>query len=58
MMNIASVNLLLADDDEDDCMFFKEALEELPFNSSLKTVKDGEQLMEIRRALACRPRSG
>ncbi len=47
MMNIASVNLLLADDDEDDCMFFKEALEELPVNSSLKTVKDGEQLMEL-----------
>ena len=46
-MNIASVNLLLADDDEDDCMFFKEALEELPFNSSLKTVKDGEQLMDL-----------
>ena len=24
------INLLLADDDEDDCLFFKEALEELP----------------------------
>jgi CheY-like chemotaxis protein len=47
MMDIASVNLLLADDDEDDCMFFKEALEELPVNSSLKTVKDGEQLMAL-----------
>jgi CheY-like chemotaxis protein len=46
-MDIASFNLLLADDDEDDCMFFKEALEELPVNSSLKTVKDGEQLMEL-----------
>ncbi len=47
MMNIISVNLLLADDDEDDCMFFKEALEELPFNSSLKTVKDGEHFLDL-----------
>ncbi len=47
MMNIGSVNLLLADDDDDDCMFFKEALEELPLNSSLKTVKNGEQLMDL-----------
>jgi CheY-like chemotaxis protein len=46
-MNTISVNLLLADDDEDDCMFFSEALKELPIDSSLKTVNNGEQLMSL-----------
>ena len=46
-MKIASFNLLLADDDYDDCVFFKEALEELPVSSTLKTVNDGEQLMNL-----------
>jgi CheY-like chemotaxis protein len=46
-MKITSFNLLLADDDYDDCVFFKEALEELPVNSTLKTVSDGEQLMDL-----------
>lgn len=40
-------NLLLADDDADDCDFFKEALEELPVDASLTTVNDGVQLMEF-----------
>lgn len=44
-MNSAIHKLLLADDDADDCLFFKEALEELPVTSSLKTVYDGEELM-------------
>jgi len=39
------LNLLLADDDEDDCLFFKEALEDLPVESFLTTVNNGEQLM-------------
>ena len=39
------LNLLLADDDEDDCLFFKEALEDLSVESSLTTVNNGEQLM-------------
>ena len=46
-MKIAFFNLLLADDDYDDCVFFKEALEELPVNSTLKTVGDGEKLMDL-----------
>jgi CheY-like chemotaxis protein len=45
-----SLNLLLADDDADDCMFFNEALKELPIDSSLKTVDDGEQLMNLLQA--------
>lgn len=40
------LQLLLADDDEDDCLFFKEALEELPVATHLTTVYDGEQLMQ------------
>ncbi len=41
------VILLLADDDKDDCLFFKEALEELPITAKLTTVHDGEQLMQL-----------
>lgn len=40
-----ALQLLLADDDEDDCLFFKEALAELPVATHLTTVHDGEQLM-------------
>lgn len=41
-----ALQLLLADDDEDDCLFFKEALEELLVATHLTTVHDGEQLMQ------------
>ena len=44
-MNVTPLNLLLADDDTDDCIFFKEALEELPVVAKLTTVNDGVQLM-------------
>ncbi len=40
-------NLLLADDDTDDCLFFKEALEDLPLDANLSTVNDGVQLMNF-----------
>lgn len=40
-------NLLLADDDEDDCLFFKEALSFLPFNVNLSIVNDGGALMKF-----------
>jgi len=39
--------LLLADDDKDDCLFFKDALGELPVTANLTTVHDGEQLMRL-----------
>ena len=42
------LNLLLADDDTDDCNFFKEALNELPVSTHLTTVHDGEQLIQLR----------
>ncbi len=39
------LNILLADDDIDDCQFFKEALEALPMTTKLTIMHDGEQLM-------------
>jgi CheY-like chemotaxis protein len=45
-METAQFNILLADDDTDDCLFFKEALDELPVSTQLTTVYDGEQLMQ------------
>ena len=45
-MIVENYKILLADDDPDDCLFFKEALEELPVTSNLTTVHDGEQLMQ------------
>ncbi len=44
-MNLRQLNILLADDDMDDCNFFKQALEALPLSTNLNTVNDGEQLM-------------
>lgn len=41
------LNLLLADDDTDDCIFFREALEELSVSAKLTTVNDGVQLMQL-----------
>jgi DNA-binding NtrC family response regulator len=41
----AQLRLLLADDDFDDCIFFKEALDELPVRVILDTVNDGVELM-------------
>ena len=43
----ATLNILLADDDIDDCIFFKEALGELEIPMQLSTVHDGEQLMQL-----------
>lgn len=40
-----NVNILLADDDDSDCLLFKEALEELPVSSRLTIVHDGDDLM-------------
>lgn len=44
-MSVKNVNILLADDDFDDCHFFKEALEALPQTTALTTVHDGDELM-------------
>lgn len=44
-LNVQSI--LLADDDSDDCLLFKDALEELPLSAALTTVFDGDQLMQL-----------
>lgn len=41
-----TLHILLADDDEDDRSFFQMALDKLEFPGNLKTVRDGEQLMD------------
>lgn len=46
-MTLTNVNILLADDDTDDCIFFQEALEEFIIPTQLTTVHDGEQLMKL-----------
>ncbi|WP_462251135.1 response regulator [Ferruginibacter sp.] len=45
-MSIKSFRLLLADDDKDDCLFFKEAIEGVIANENFTAVHDGEQLMQ------------
>ncbi|HSD07419.1 response regulator [Flavobacterium sp.] len=46
-MNRIKYNILLADDDEDDCDFFKDALDELQLPVNLVIVNDGQQLMNF-----------
>jgi CheY-like chemotaxis protein len=45
-MSSTNINILLADDDNADCLLFKDALEELPISATLSIVNDGEQLIE------------
>ncbi len=44
-MYVKQLNILLADDDQDDCLFFKKAIEELLPSTNLSVVNDGEELM-------------
>ncbi len=46
-MDINDFHLLLADDDHDDCLFFKDVLEELKITARLTTLMDGVQLMNL-----------
>jgi CheY-like chemotaxis protein len=45
-MNQSPLHVLLADDDEDDRMIFKDAIEEVRVKTRLTMVKDGIQLMD------------
>lgn len=47
MNSTTSLQILLADDDLDDCLFFKQALEELALDVTITNVYDGEQLMQL-----------
>ena len=42
-----NINILLAEDDKDDCLLFQEALEELDLQTQLTFVHDGVQLMQL-----------
>jgi CheY-like chemotaxis protein len=42
--------LILADDDEDDCFFFKEIIGEINVSTIVTVVHDGVQLMKLLRA--------
>ncbi|MDP1764333.1 MAG: response regulator [Sediminibacterium sp.] len=46
-MSLKQLNVLLADDDTDDCLFFKAAVDEFPLPTQLTVVHDGEQLMKL-----------
>ena len=46
-MDLKQLNILLADDDIDDCLFFKMAVDDFPSPTQLTVVHDGEQLMEL-----------
>ena len=45
-MDLKPLNILLADDDTDDCSFFENALRDIPIATKLTIVRDGEQLMD------------
>jgi CheY-like chemotaxis protein len=57
-MNLAqkqlSISILLAEDDSDDCSFFKEALKEFPLATQLTIVRDGDQLMQHLTSESCK----
>ncbi len=40
------MNIILADDDEDDRLFFREAFEEIKIKTNIKIVNDGVELMD------------
>lgn len=46
-MKVKQLNILLADDDTDDCLFFKDAIMELVPSPNFTALHDGEQLMQL-----------
>jgi CheY-like chemotaxis protein len=46
-MNAKRLDVLLADDDPDDCQFFKATLVQLVIPTNLTVVHDGEKLMRL-----------
>ena len=46
-MDLKQLKILLADDDTDDCLFFRETVEEILPAENLSIVHDGEQLMQL-----------
>lgn len=50
-MTILPIKLVLADDDEDDCLLFKEALTEIPIMTNLSIVNNGEKLIQLLKGI-------
>jgi CheY-like chemotaxis protein len=46
-MNLNELNILLADDDADDCLFFKDAVTAFIPAKNFRAVHDGELLMQV-----------
>ena len=46
-MNLGHLHVILADDDKDDHLFFKDALNELAMPLQVTTVENGEELMQL-----------
>jgi CheY-like chemotaxis protein len=46
-MNLNQLNILLADDDADDCLFFKDAVTVFIEPDNFTAVHDGEELMQL-----------
>ncbi|MBB1193688.1 response regulator [Flavobacterium sp. SOK18b] len=46
-MNTDFINICLADDDEDDRLFFTDAFDELKINTKVSTFNDGVELMDF-----------
>ena len=46
-MNLNELNILLADDDTDDCLFFKDAVTVCKPLANFTAVHDGDQLMQL-----------
>ena len=46
-MNLSELKILLADDDADDCLFFKDAVTAFIPTKNFRAVHDGEQLMQL-----------
>lgn len=44
--NVKILNVALADDDEDDRMLFREAIEEISIQTKLSTFNNGQELMD------------
>jgi CheY-like chemotaxis protein len=46
-MTLKNLNIVLADDDEDDRLLFKEAIEDLKIKTKLSLFTDGKELMDF-----------
>lgn len=47
MLTRETTSVYLADDDDDDCLLFREALSEISLPTQLTTVHNGEQLLQL-----------